>query len=146
MSTIISFSDRDLKRGTVVEPAWYRMKVESVGEQAAEDKGKGPSTNYPVEATILFNGETGDTKYADVPVVWNLNSKFTTGLKEFLEAFGVELKAGTRYDLKSAEGQILDVYIENGTWNNRLKNEVNHKYRQPIAEVTAVAPATPVSQ
>ena len=55
------------------------------------------------------------------------------------EAFGVEVKAGTRFDLKSAEDRELDVFVENGTYQNRLVNRVNHKYRAPRPEVSAVA-------
>ncbi len=140
MSTAVSFSDRDLLRGKIVTPAWYRVRIESIGEAPAKQaEGKTPSTNYPVEGTILFDGDTGNTEYANVPIDWNFNSKAMGFAAGFLQAFGVEIKAGVRYDLKSAEGRELDVFIENDTWNNRPKNQVNHKYRAPKAEVTAVA-------
>jgi hypothetical protein len=140
MSTAVSFSDRDLLRGKIVTPAWYRVRIESIGEAPAKQaEGKTPSTNYPVEGTILFDGDTGNTEYANVPIDWNFNSKAMGFAAGFLQAFGVEIKAGVRYDLKSAEGRELDVFIENDTWNNRPKNQVNHKYRAPKAEVSAVA-------
>jgi hypothetical protein len=50
----------------------------------------------------------------------------------------VDVKAGTRFDLKSAEGRELDIFVENDTYQNRLVNRVNHKYRAPKPEVTAV--------
>ena len=135
---IIEFTKRDLLRGTVVEPAWYRMRIETVGEAPAKVSEKGPSTNYPVEGTILFNGDNGDTKYTGVPISWNFNSKAIGNAVGFLQSFGVEVSDGKRFDLKSAEGRDLDVYVENGTYNNRIINRVEHKYRVPRADVTAM--------
>lgn len=134
---IISFSDRDLMRGKVIPPGWYRVIINSVGEAPAKASEKGPSTNYPVEATVLFNGDNGDKEYAGVPLDWNFNSKAIGFAVGFLSAFGVEVKAGTRFDLKSAEGREVDVFVENDTYQNRLINRVNHKYRAPRPEVSA---------
>lgn len=133
---VIQYSDRDLLRGKVVEPAWYRMRIESVGEALSKDKG---STNYPVEGTILFNGDNGNTDFANVPIDWNFNSKAIGFSVGFLKAFGVELSSGVRYELKSAEGKELDVFVENGTYNGRVVNRVEHKYRPIKTEVTAVS-------
>lgn len=140
MSTAVSYSERDLLRGKVVTPAWYRVRIDSVGESPAKAaEGKTPSTNYPVEGTILFDGETGSTEYANVPIDWNFNSKAMGFSVGFLQSFGVEVKAGVRYDLKSAEGREIDVFVENDTWQGRTVNRVNHKYRTPRSEVSAVS-------
>lgn len=136
---IIEFGERDLRRGEVITPGWYRVRVESVGEAPAKASEKGPSINYPVEGTILFNGDTGDTQYAGYPLDWNFNSKAIGFAVGFLKAFGVEVAAKQRIELKSAEGRELDVFVENGTYQNRLVNRVEHKYRVPKPEVTAVS-------
>lgn len=136
---VVQFSDRDLLRGKVVTPAWYRVRIESVGEAPAKASEKGPSTNYPVEGTILFNGDTGDKEFASVPLDWNFNSKAIGFAVGFLQSFGVEVKSGVRFDLKSAEGREVDIFVENDTYQNRLMNRVNHKYRPIRPEVTAVA-------
>lgn len=136
---VISFSDRDLLRGKIITPGWYRVRIETIGEAPAKQSEKGPSTNYPVEATILFNGDNGDVEFKTVPVDWNFNSKAIGFAVGFLQAFGVDVKAGTRFDLKSAEGREIDVFVENDTWQNRLVNRVNHKYRTPRSDVLAVA-------
>jgi len=140
MSPVISFSDRDLRRGTVITPGWYRVRIEGVGEAPAKASDKGPSTNNPVEGTVLFNADNGDKQFADTPIDWNFNSKAIGFAVGFLQAFGVEVKSGTRFDLKSAEGRELDVFIENDTYQGRLVNRVNHKYRtarevQPVQGV-----------
>jgi hypothetical protein len=135
---VVSFSNRDLLRGKVVTPAWYRVRIESVGEAPAKASEKGPSTNYPTEGTILFNADNGDTEFKDVPIDWNFNSKAIGFAVGFLQAFGVEVKADTRFDLKSAESRELDIYVENDTYQGRMINRVNHKYRPVRSEVTAV--------
>jgi len=135
---VISFSDRDLLRGKIITPGWYRVKIDTVGEAPAKQSDKGPSTNYPVEATLLFNGDNGDVEFKGCPVDWNFNSKAIGFAVGFLSAFGVEVKSGTRFDLKSAEGREVDVYIENDTYQNRLVNRVNHKYRTPRTEVVSM--------
>lgn len=126
---IIQFGERDLLRGKVVDPAWYRMRIESVGEAPAKQSEKGPSTNYPVEGTIICNADNGDTTFAGVPVDWNFNSKAISFAVGFLQAFGVEIKAGTRFDLNAASGKELEVFVENDTYQGRMVNRVNHKYR-----------------
>ncbi len=135
---IIKFSQRDLLRGTVVSPAWYRMKIEAVGESPAKDQSKGPSINYPVEGTILFNGDNGDTQFSGVPVDWNFNSKAIGFAVGFLKSFGIEVVADKRFDLKAAEGLEIDVFVDNDIFNNRPVNRVNHQYRQIRPDVTPV--------
>lgn len=128
---IIQFGDRDILRGTTLDPAWYRVRIDSIGEALSKDRG---STNYPVEGTVLFNSENGDTKFANVPLDWNFNSKaigFATG---FLRAFGMEPKSGQRVELADTVGHEVDVYVENGEYNGRIVNRVNHKYRTPRNE------------
>jgi len=123
---IISFSDRDMNRGKVVEPAWYVMNIISVGEAPSKDGG---STNYPVEGSIVKNADNGSEEYAGVPIDWNFNSKAIGFAVGFLSAFGVDVKAGARFDLANAAGKQIEVFVENGEWQGRIVNRVNHKYR-----------------
>lgn len=123
---IIQFGERDLLRGKIVEPGWYLVQINSVGEAPSKDGG---STNYPVEGTILKHMETGDETFKGVPLDWNFNSKAIGFAVGFLAAFGVDVKAGARFDLSNAAGQTLGVFVENGEWQGRAVNRVNHKYR-----------------
>lgn len=124
---IVEFSDDDLKRGVIVTPAWYRMLIVEVGEKPSKDGG---STNYPVEGRIVRNAETGDETFAGVPITWNFNSKAMGFSKGFLQALGVDVEARKRYDLAAAKGMEIEVFVENGTYENRLVNRVEHKYRR----------------
>lgn len=129
---IISYSDKDLLRGKVITPGWYRVRIDGIDEAPSKDGG---STNYPIEGTVKFNGDTGDTEFAGVPLDWNFNSKAIGFSVGFLQVLGVEVKAGTRFELAVAAGKELDVFVENGEWQGRLVNRVNHKYRIPKNEV-----------
>jgi hypothetical protein len=129
----VELTERDINSGKVVDPAWYRVRIDSVGEAPAKASEKGPSTNYPVEGTILMNADNGSKDFAGLPVQWNFNSKalgFTVG---FLSALGAEVKPG-RVNLQAAEGKEIDVYIENGEWQGRIVNRINHKYRKPVEQ------------
>lgn len=143
---IIQLSERDLLRSVVVEPAWYRVRIDEVGEALSS---KGTSTNYPIDGTILFNGDTGATKFIDankkeqitagVPTpMWMFNSGALGFAVGFLQSLGADAKPGMRIDLAAAKGKEIDVFIENDTYQGRLVNRINHKYRAPRPEVVAV--------
>lgn len=127
MSPIIEFGERDILRGKIVIPAWYRVHIESVGEAPSKDQ---QSTNYLVAGTIVKNADNGSGDFAGVPLDWNFNSKAIGFSVGFFEAFGMEVVAGKRFDLSDSEGKDLDVFVENDTYNGRLVNKVNHKYRK----------------
>jgi hypothetical protein len=123
---IIEFSDRDLLRGKPIEPAWYVVMIDNVGEAPSKDGG---STNYPVEGTIVKNADNGSEEFKGVPIDWNFNSKAISFARGFLESFGLKVEPRTRIDLAKASGRMLEVYVENDTWQGRIVNRVNHKYR-----------------
>jgi hypothetical protein len=115
-------------RGKVVDPAWYLVSIDNIGEAPSKDGG---STNYPVEGTILKNADNGSEDFKGVPLDWNFNSKAIGFAVGFLQAFGVDVKSGARFELSNAVGKTVEVFVENGEWQGRLVNRVNHKYRTP---------------
>ena len=123
---IISFNDRDLLRGKIVEPAWYVVNIVNVGEAPSKDGG---STNYPVEGVIVRNADNGSEDFANVPLDWNFNSKAISFAAGFLAALGVDVKSGARFELANAVGKQMEIFVENDTWQGRMLNRVNHKYR-----------------
>jgi len=123
---IISFGERDLLRGKILPPAWYTVRVDGVGEKPSRD---GNSTNYPVEGTVIRNADNGSVEHAGVPLDWMFNSKAIGFAVGFLASFGVDVKAGARFDLNAAAGKMIDVFVENDTYEGRIVNRVNHKYR-----------------
>ena len=135
---MISFNQRDLLRGRQVTPAWYRVKIDSVGEKPSKDA---LSTNYPVEATIVKNADNGDEEFAGIPLDWNFNSKAIGFAVGFLEVLGTTPEAGKRYDLSAAAGEYIDVFVENDTYEGRIVNRVNHKYRKAAPEAGATVGA-----
>lgn len=135
---LITFSEKDLLRGKVVTPSWYRVRIDDIGESPA---ASGKTTNYPIDGVILFNGENGSTEFAGVPTPagWMFNSGAIGFATEFLKQFGVDVKAGQRYDLGAAVGKEIDVFIENDVYQGRQVNRINHKYRAIKPEVKAAA-------
>ena len=125
---IIQFTEKDLKRGIIVDPAWYRVKIDETSEKLSK---AGDSTNYLISGTILRNADNGDEKFAGVPLDWNFNSKAIGFMKGFFEALGHEVNTESRYNTENAEGEIIDIFVENDVYDGRPKNQVNHKYRVP---------------
>lgn len=130
---IIEFSKKDILRGVILSPAWYRCKIDETGEKLAS---KGNSMNYTMSATVIRNADNGDEGKAEkpitgVPLDWNFNSKAIGFMVGFFEALGQEVSEGKRFDLDAAVGEIIDIYVENDMWEGRTVNRVNHKYRVP---------------
>lgn len=136
----IQFSNRDLLRDKIVEPAWYRVLIDTVGEWT-DSKDK-QSQNLVMEGTIQFNADNGDKKFAEVPIggmgAWNFNTKakgFAIGLiKGVAPQLGIEpdsITPESLIEMKLMEGKYIDVFIENDVYEGRMKNKVTHKYRAP---------------
>ena len=123
---IVNFTERDLLRGKIVDPGWYLVSINSIGEAPSKDGG---STNYPVEGTIIKNADNGDEAFKGVPIDWMFNSKALGFAVGFLKAFNVDVKAGQRFDLSNAVGLQVEMFVGNGEWQGRPKNTVDHKYR-----------------
>jgi len=127
---VIEFSPEDILSGVIVEPAWYHVKVNGIGEATSK---KGDSTNYPVEATILYNADNGDETFKGVPLNernWMFNSKIPAFIIDFIKAVsGDDVEANKRVQLNDAVDQELDIFIGNDTFDGRSKNKVTHQYR-----------------
>ena len=128
MSPMVEFTESDLLRNKIVTPAWYRMELGLVSEWSPSKDAQ--SNNCTVEATILRNADNGDEEFAGVPVTIQFNDKpKARGFMEgFLRALGVDVQPG-RYNLAAANGKQLDCYVENTTFEGRILNKINHKYR-----------------
>lgn len=119
----ISFTERDLKRGATVEPDFYLVRIDDVGVKPSNDGG---STNYPIDITVIKNANNGSEKFNDVPMTFNFNSKamgFALGFMKVLNP-ELEVKADQKYDLESAKGQMIEVFIGNKEYNGRILNDV----------------------
>jgi hypothetical protein len=133
----IKFTDRDLARGRLLPPAWYRVRVDDVTTKLAQ---KGDSTNYNVEATVIHNADDGSTEAehngekvetAGSVIFWNFNSKAPGFMQGYFRAFlppDAKLTSNEVYDLKGTKGKELEVFVENGEWNGALVNRIQ-KYR-----------------
>jgi hypothetical protein len=131
--TIFQLSKKDLVSGKVYDPGWYRVRLDSFASNPSKNL-ESPSTNYVYQGTILFNADTGDKKYEDHPIQIMFNSKALGFTKGFLMGLGIkeeDITEDKRWTFENALGKEIDVMVENDTWDGRLVNRVNHKYRQP---------------
>jgi hypothetical protein len=130
---IITVSQRDVLRSVVLTPAWYRVKINTVGEVPTVT-AKGPSTNYPFDSTVLFNGDTGATVNPDpsnphpiagVPIDFQFNSKMLGMVIPLIEAITKEkVTPDTRMDLDACKNEEVDVYVDNEPYQGRILNKV----------------------
>ena len=126
---MVDFSDKDILRSKLITPGWYRVRIDAIGEAPSKD---GNSTNWPVDATVLFEADSNSKEFEGCPApYWNFNSKARGFMVGFFNALGITPEAGKRYDLAATEGKTLDIYIDNETYEGRLINRFNHKYRAP---------------
>lgn len=127
--TIVKFSASDMLRDTVVDPAWYVLDINQ--HRTWTPTKDGQSNNCHFDCTIVKNADNGDASFAGVPVVLQFNDKPTAQgfIRGFLRVLGVDLKAETAYNLNAAVGKQIEAMVENDTYNGRLVNKVNHKYR-----------------
>ena len=132
---IFEFSKEDLLQSRVVTPGWYRVLITDVFQKPSS--GDNPQTKniYPIAGHILFNADNGDKEFEGVPTPpsWNFNDNpnakgFVAGFFSALEGNAIE---PGRRTLKAAEGKQIDVFIENDTYQGRVVNRINHKYRTP---------------
>jgi hypothetical protein len=131
MAIHVQFSERDLARGILVSPDWYRVRIDDVTPQESKDK---QSINYVMEGTVICNANDGAVDFAGAVIVWNFNSKapgFMQGLFKALIGPDAKLTPNERYDLEATKGKEVDMLIENSEWQGRLINRVNHRYRYP---------------
>ena len=128
--TVVSFSDSDMLRNKIIPPGWYVIEIQ--GFRTWSPSKAGDSDNFFYENIVEKNADTGDTDMAGVPIeiMFNSKPKAKGFIEGFLRAMGVDVQANARYDLESAVGKKLEVFIENDTYNGRIVNKINHKYRQ----------------
>lgn len=123
---LIEFSNEDILRGKLVEPAWYRCKI---GEIKSALSKAGDSTNYTAELSIIKNSDNGDTEFAGVPVAARFNSKAKGFMIGYFSALGIAAEVGKPYNFGATEGKEIDAFVERGEYEGKFNNQINHKYR-----------------
>lgn len=125
---MIDFTQDDLNRGKIVEPGWYILEIGNLEEKTST---KGDSTNWTFEdSKVVANAETGSTEFAGVPLAIRFNSKAKGFMIGFFSALlGEEVQPGQRFDLNAAVGKRIIANVINDTYDGRVVNKVDHKYR-----------------
>ncbi|HWY33595.1 MAG TPA: hypothetical protein VNX68_03045 [Nitrosopumilaceae archaeon] len=127
---LIEFSEKDILRSKIVEPAWYTVKIDSFESKLA---GSGKSTNIRLEGTIVKNADTGDTKFAGVPApyFWFFNTGAIGKMIPLIQAVDptVEVTPHFRLNMEGLIGKEVEMFIGNGEYNNSITNAITGQYR-----------------
>jgi hypothetical protein len=125
---VVEFTESDLLRSKVVDPAWYRLQLGMVSEWSPTKDGM--SNNCTIEGIIVCNADNGSEDFAGVPITLQFNDKPKARgfIEGFLRALGVDVQPG-RFDLAAANGLVVDAMVENESYDGRIKNRCNHRYR-----------------
>lgn len=138
----VSFSESDVLRGTTVEPGWYELLIENVGEWKPSKDQR--SNNLEMESVIVRNADNGDTKFKGIPVTLRFNDqKSARGfIAAFMRGLGVEIAAET-YELANAKGKTIVCMVKVEPYEGKLNNKVDG-YRDPRTKQQAseTTPAT----
>lgn len=125
---LVEFNAEDINRSRIVEPAYYRVRIDEVEISAAK---KGNSINYRLEGVIVKNADTGDVKFAGVPTpyLWMYNSKLIGNMVPLLEAMGETVGEGYRLNTDNLKGKEVEVFIGNAEYNGNIQNSMTNKFR-----------------
>jgi hypothetical protein len=130
----VEFDDKDIKRAVLVDPAYYRVRIEDIVTKASDD---GKSTNIRLEGVIIKNADDNSEKFAGVPTpyLWQFNTKAIGMMIPVLQAVDPTYapQTGVRVPIDNLKGAELEVFIGRGEWNNNLQNQMTNRYR-PVAE------------
>ena len=124
MPTPFGVSKEDILRSKIVTPGWYAAVVKSVAQKAAKTDG---STN-----TIISFKVVGGT-YDGVPIDTLFSEKAPGFAVPLMEALlGRKISPdGEQVDFEKAVGKEILIYVKNGMFNNRPKNEIED-YRPKV--------------
>jgi hypothetical protein len=123
------FSQSSALRGKIVDPSWYVLLIQEHRDWTPTKAGD--SNNCYFDCIIECDADTGDTKYAGVPIELMFNDKpKAEGFREaFMKALGAEVVFDKDYNMNAAVGKRIEAFVENSEWNGRISNKCNHKYR-----------------
>lgn len=131
---IVEFSEKDILRSKIVDPAWYRVRIDAFEQKLAST---GKTTNIRLEGEIICDANTGDTKFAGVPVpyFWFFNTGVIGKLIPVVQAVdpSIEVTPGFRVNLAALVNKELEMFIGNGEYNNSITNVVTGQYR-PVSQ------------
>ena len=127
---IFTFSESDLLRNKIVEPGWYVLDIQAHRDWTPTKAGDSNNCHY--ETVIEKNADNGSTDFAGIPIelMFNDKPKARGFIEGFLRGLGVDIQYGARYDGNAAVGKKVEAFVENETYEGRIRNRVNHKYRQ----------------
>jgi len=131
---LVEWTDEDIKRGQILDPGFYRLRVEGMTEKLAQSQ---KSTNVLMRFIVIKNADTGeDIECAGVPVFFNFNSLMGSNTKNFAAAIAESEEeiptSGGRFQLNDALiGREVEAFIGHRTRENgQVQNDVTSMFRK----------------
>jgi len=118
---LLSISETDVLRGTILTPGWYTVNIQEVEERPS----RGDGSIFWKMSSIITEGEQ-----KGVPVTFGFSEKAPSFAIPFVEAISGQPASAGDVDLNNAQGKNLEIYITNGLYNDKPTNEV--KQYRPI--------------
>lgn len=114
----VTYTEQDIKRGTILEPGWYLCEITDVTEkEAKEDK----STNFIIDFKVL---SSKNAELNGVPLRRYFNEKVPNFMKSFIEVFAGKVEAGKTYEItRDLVTKRLMVNVARGEYQGQPKND-----------------------
>lgn len=114
----VTYTEQDIKRGTIVEPGWYLCEITDVTEkESKEDK----STNFIIDFKII---SSKNPEVNGVPLRRYFNEKVPNFMKSFIEVFAGKVEAGKSYEItRDLCGKEIMVNVTRGEYQGQPKND-----------------------
>lgn len=120
----VNLTEEDVKRGTLVNPAWYICEFISIAEKPSKN---GDSITTHLGLKIIGDERGLDTPFRGVPVTDYVSEKAPGKWKPIIEAIYKEnVKPGKSYPMTAEVlvGKRVGVFIGNDQYNNQMVNRV----------------------
>ena len=120
---VMQVSRRDMKRGNILDPGWYDVKIVDVQEQTNKKKDG-------LNTIIDFEVVSENTRVNGTPLRLTISDKFVSSGVPLMEALDPEAldddEGGNfTWDRDIQRGLKVKAMVKTGEYNNRPQNEIH---------------------
>lgn len=128
---IVKVKEKDIKGSIIVDPAWYRVIIDTVEDKANKQND---GINSWITGRIICNSDTGDKRYEGVPTPygWLISDKGLFAHLGLFRALGFKEAdiADSNLDTAALAGQVVDVFIgQRLSDKGIMQNSIDGRYR-----------------
>lgn len=123
-STKLTITREDLLKSKILEPGWYKVKINDVAVKEAKTDG---STVYNLEMTVIGGPSQKDgVSPVGIKVFRTYSEKAPGFAVKLFQALGAKIdpEKGAEVDFAGTVGRELGAYIKNDLYKGVMKNVV----------------------